>query len=173
MGTDAGDLGEPTAAFISTMPSQELSLDLVDPSLQLGIVRCLEGEQFARQDWQGLIGGDLIEQRSDVNLAGGRRQAKLSRIAADGVGQLRAVADQPIAHAHEHQRRLLLGRLDRHKPHRRPAHRLAQRFRVGRVVLTALDVRLDQLRRDQLHLVAERLKQPRPVVGGRRKPRWR
>jgi hypothetical protein len=62
------------------------------------------------------------------------------------------------------QRRLLLGRLDRHEPHRRPLHRLADRFRIGRIVLVALDVCLDVLRRHQAHRVADRLQLPRPVV---------
>ena len=90
-----------------------------------------------------------------MNLTPGRGQPKLRRIAADGVGQLRTVANQPVAHAHEHQARLLFWRLDRDEPHRRPAHRLAQRFGVGRIILTALDIWLDQLRRNQLHLMAK------------------
>ena len=80
------------------------------------------------------------------------------------VRQLRAIADQPIADPNQHQRRLLLRRLHRNEPHRRPAHRLAERFGVGRIVLAALDVGLGQLRRDQLHLMPKRLQQPRPMV---------
>jgi hypothetical protein len=86
----------------------------------------------------------------------GSGQAEFGGIAADGVGELRAIADQPIPHAHQHQGCLLLGRLHRHEAHRRPAHRLAQRLGVRRIVLAALDVGLDQLRSDQLHRMSER-----------------
>jgi hypothetical protein len=41
--------------------------------------------------------------------------------------------------------------LDRHKSHRRPRNCLADRFRIGRVVLVRLNVRLDELRRHQLY----------------------
>jgi hypothetical protein len=41
---------------------------------------------------------------------------------------------------------------------------LTERFSIGRIVLAALDVRLDQLRRDQLHRMAERLQQSCPVI---------
>src|ERR1700735_5706188 len=83
---------------------------------------------------------------------------------ADGVGQLRAIADQPVTHTDQHQCRLLLGRLRRHEAHRRPAHRLTQRFGIGRIVLAALDIRFDQLRRNQLHSMPKRVQQPRPEV---------
>ena len=45
---------------------------------------------------------------------------------------------------------LLLDALDRHKPHARPAHRLADRFSVRSIVLVALDKRLHELRRNDL-----------------------
>ena len=43
-------------------------------------------------------------------------------------------------------------------------HRLAERFSIRRIVLAALDVRLNQLRGDQLHRMAERLQQSCPVI---------
>jgi hypothetical protein len=52
-------------------------------------------------------------------------KAELARIAPDRVGQLRAIADQPVTDADQHQGRLLLSRLHRHEAHGRPAHRLA------------------------------------------------
>jgi hypothetical protein len=61
---------------------------------------------------------------------------------------------------------LLLGRLDRHKPHGRAAHRFADRFGVDRIVLAALDVWLDVLRRQQNHLMPQAAQPPRPVVRG-------
>src|SRR5580693_8221377 len=99
-----------------------------------------------------------------VSLPLGGGKAELTRIATDGVAQLRAIADQPVTYADQHQARLLLSRLHRHEAHRRPAHRLAKRFRVDRIVLAALNVRLDELRCDQLHRMPERLQQPRTMV---------
>jgi hypothetical protein len=66
---------------------------------------------------------------------------------------------------------LLVSPLDRHKAHRRTLNRLADRFRIGGIVLIALDVRLHILRRHQSHLVPKRAQLPRPVV--RRRARLR
>jgi hypothetical protein len=55
--------------------------------------------------------------------------------------QLRALLDQQIACPVHRQRRLLLGRLHGHEPHRRPRHRFASRFRIGSVGLPALYIR--------------------------------
>jgi len=44
------------------------------------------------------------------------------------------------------QKRLLLGVLHRYKAHVRSPHRLADRFRIGDIVLVGLHVRLDELR---------------------------
>src|SRR3954454_9412336 len=85
-------------------------------------------------------------------------------MATNGVAQLRAIADQPVTYADQHQGGLLLCRFHRHEAHCRPAHRFAKRFSVRRVVLAALDVRFNQLRRDQLHRMPERLQQPRTMV---------
>ena len=55
-------------------------------------------------------------------------------------------------------------RLDRHEAHVGPSHRLADRLGVVAVVLAALAIRRDELRRHQPHRVAERRKLPRPLV---------
>src|SRR5271165_4138777 len=148
------------------MPSHEPGIDLVDLRLQLRIFLGLGGEQLPSQGGQALIGLDALEQRSEVSLPPGGGKAELARIATDRVAQLRAIADQPVSYADQHQGRLLLSRLHRHEAHCRPAHRLAKRFRVRRIVLAALEVRLDQLRRDQLHRMPERLQQSRTMVAG-------
>jgi hypothetical protein len=51
------------------------------------------------------------------------------------------------------KRRLLFGALDRHEAHRRSPHSLANRFRIGGVVLLALHVRLYKLRRHQSNIM--------------------
>src|SRR6202035_5147486 len=48
---------------------------------------------------QALIGLDALEQRSQVRHPLGGSQAELGGMAADGVGQLRAIADQPVTNA--------------------------------------------------------------------------
>jgi hypothetical protein len=146
------------------MAGHELGIDLVDLRLQLGIFRGLHREQLASPGGQALIGLDTIKQQTQVSQSLGGSQAELSGIAADGVAQLRAIADQPVTDADQHQGRLLLSRLHRHEAHGRPAHRLAQRFSVCRIVLAALDVRFDYLRRDQFHRMPERLQQTCPMM---------
>jgi hypothetical protein len=66
--------------------------------------------------------------------------------------------------------RLLLCRLNRHKPHGRSPNSFANRFGVGGVVPIALDVRLHVLRRHQPHLVPKRAELASPVV--RRRTRF-
>src|SRR6202000_776293 len=73
--------------------------------------------------------------------------------ARNSIVQRGAPPDQLRAQPEQHQRRLLFLALDRHELHRWPAHRLAQRLGVAAIVLVALDVGLDVLRRHQLHLV--------------------
>ena len=45
----------------------------------------------------------------------------------------------------------------RHEPHRGPRYRLADRFRIGGIVVVALDESLDGSRRHQLDLMSERV----------------
>src|ERR1700747_810434 len=66
--------------------------------------------------------------------------------------------------------RLLVSRLDRHKSHRRAPNSLANRFRIGGIVLVALEVRLHVLRRHKPPLMAQRTKLARPVM--RRRTRF-
>jgi hypothetical protein len=73
----------------------------------------------------------------------GRDDAKLGGMAAHRIDQHRALLHQKLAASQHHQRRLLLGALDRHETHARPAHR----FGIERVVLAALDPGLRQGRR--------------------------
>src|SRR5262245_46235476 len=63
-----------------------------------------------------------------------------------------------------HQPALLRGRLHLHKSHRRPANRLADRLRIGRIVLVALDIGLHVLRWHQPNLMAEPRQLTGPVV---------
>ena len=59
---------------------------------------------------------------------------------------------------------LLLPRFDRHESHGRASHCLADRFRVGRVVLTSLNVGLNVVRRHQANLMSKRCELAGPVM---------
>jgi hypothetical protein len=74
---------------------------------------------------------------------------------AQRVDQLGLLGDQRLAHPVDCQGALLILGLDRHKAHARTMHRLADRLGIGLVVLVALHVRLDILRRHQAHRMAE------------------
>ena len=89
---------------------------------------------------------------------------ELGAVAADGVDQHGPLAHQKLARPMQHQHALPLGTLDRHEPHGRPLHRLADRLGVGGVVLLAPDVGLHVGRRHQPHLVPKR-EFARPIVG--------
>jgi hypothetical protein len=69
--------------------------------------------------------------------------------------------DPPLALARQHQSRLLIRRFRRHEAHVRPACRLAQRRRIGGIVLATRDIGLGKLGRDQPRLMPE----PRQLAG--------
>ena len=77
-----------------------------------------------------------------MNALGGD-EAELRQMAAQRVDAHRSLLDQQLPGLVQHQHGLLIRALDRHETHVGPRHRLADRRRVGRVVLAALDVGLD------------------------------
>src|SRR3954453_5035903 len=91
---DAGNLDEPSAAFVGAMPGQELGIDLVDLRLQLRIFLGQGREQLPSQGRQALVVLDALEQRTEVSLSLGGYKTELTRMATNGVAQLRAIADQ-------------------------------------------------------------------------------
>ena len=91
-------------------------------------------------------------------------QTELRALSPQRVAELGALLDQEPTGAMERQHGLILGRLDLRKPHGRPLRCLADRRRVSRVVLVGLQVRLDELRRDQLHGVSHRPEHTAPVM---------
>src|SRR4051794_35101349 len=100
---DAGDLDEPSAAFIGAMPGQELGIDLVDLRLQLCIFLGQSREQLPSQGGQALIDADTLKQRIEMNLSLGSYEAEFACIAADSIAQLGAIADQPVTDADQHK----------------------------------------------------------------------
>jgi hypothetical protein len=81
--------------------------------------------------------------------------ADLSQMRAHRIDQLCALTDQQIPRAVQHQRSLLLDRLHRHKAHTRPGHRLADRRRIGCIILRTLDVGFDVACGHQPHRMSE------------------
>jgi len=90
---------------------------------------------------------DRGQEASDIPAALSRDDAKLSGVSPKRVDQLCALSDQQVSSAMHHEHRLLFFRLDRYEAHGWPANRLADRCRVGGIVLTALQVCLHISRR--------------------------
>ena len=148
------------------MPCHQSRLDSLQLDVQPVELAGQHADHLARQHRHALIARQALKQLGHLLGSFGHGDAELRRMPADRVDQHRALLDQQVPHSEHRQRRLLLGVLDRHKPHGRPAHRLADRLGVDLVILAALDVRLDVLRREQHHLVPQAAQHPRPVVRG-------
>src|SRR5262245_47121632 len=76
-------------------------------------------------------------------------QPELGKVGTKCVNQLSPLADQEISRPMQHQRALLLDVLDWHKTHRWPRHGLADRRRIGSIVLAALHIGFDIGRRHE------------------------
>jgi hypothetical protein len=64
----------------------------------------------------------------------------------------------------QEQHSLLFSTFDRYKSHRWPLYCFADRLSIGRVVLLALDVGLDELRWHEPYLMSERRDLATPIV---------
>src|SRR4029077_284999 len=148
------------------MPCHQPRLDRFQFAIHRLELACQHAEQLARQCRHTFPGRQTLQQLDYLVWSFGCCNAEFRRMAAQRIHQHRALLDQQVAHPEHRQRRLLLGGFDRHKPHRRPAHRFANRLGIDRVVLAALDVALDILRRHQQHRVPQAAQQPRPVMRG-------
>src|SRR5262245_44269148 len=85
-------------------------------------------------------------------------------MASDRIRELDPLTHQHRPSAvHDHDA-LLIRRLHFHEAHRRPGHSLANRFRIGRVVLLTLDIRLDVTRWHQSDIVAQPPQFSRPMM---------
>src|SRR5262247_4637942 len=163
---DARNARQALADGVALVPGHELLLDRRNRRLQLLNLCRQHLEHLARQIRQPRVAliADNGNQLADVAQALRRDHAELSQMPAQSVHQTRTLAHQPLPATVQQHSSLLVSRLDRHKAHRRAPNRLADRFRIGGIVLVALDVRLHVLRRHQSHLVAKRAQLPPPVV---------
>src|SRR5215472_15736974 len=163
---DARNARQALADGVALVPGHELLLDRRNRRLQLLNLCRQHLEHLARQIRQPRVA--LIahngDQLADVAQALRRDHAELGQMPAQSVHQTRTLAHQPLPATVQQHSSLLVSRLDRHKAHRRAPYRLADRLRIGGIVLVALDVRLHVSRWHQSHLVPKRAQLSRPVV---------
>lgn len=137
------------------MPRHQLFIDPLDFSIKLGIFLSLQRKQLARQFRDRFICRYALKKRDNPTHTGRRRNAELGAIPTYGIGELSALLDEPLSHTNQHKRRLLFGGLYWDEAHRGAACCFTESLCIRRVVLATLDVRLRQLRRNQLHLMPE------------------
>src|SRR5277367_3472998 len=80
-----------------------------------------------------------------------REDPELGKVRADRIDDGSLLTDEEMPGAMKRQTALLFGRLGWHEPHVWPGHRLANRFRVGGIVLLPLHIGLHVGRRHQAH----------------------
>ena len=85
-------------------------------------------------------------------------------MAAQCVGEHRALPDQQVPRTVKHEDRLLFGALHRNEAHGRPRDRLADRLRIGGIVLPAFDVGLHVGWRHELHFMTKPSQLPSPMM---------
>jgi hypothetical protein len=122
----------------------------------------------------GLI-GNILRGRNHLDQARQMRKPlrdhapEFRAVAANCVGEPRALPHQPFAHRQQHQPRLFVPGLDRDRVNFRARHRDAHGAAVGGVGLAPRNERLHELRRQDLHRVAHLAQRTRPMVGGVRR----
>ena len=164
--TDAGDRRKTAARLVGAVPCQKRCLQRLDPGLSRTELLNQHAKCLARQRRQSPIIGIFDDRNQFLHL---RRplsddQSELRTVAAQCIDHHGALTDQQLTSPVQHQNRLLLRAFRRRKPHHRTRHRLADRFRIRRVILVRLDEGANVLRRDQPDLMAQRLQLTRPVV---------
>src|SRR3954452_20432996 len=100
-----------------------------------------------------------------MNRSFGSNHAELGQVTAERVDGLGALANQQVPRAKHDGGGLLVRALEGNKAHSGTLGGLADRLRIGHVVLLSLDERLHVRRRDQLHRVAKLGDLAAPVVG--------
>lgn len=163
---DPGNGREPLGQLVAVEPGFHIHLERGNPDLQRADLLRQGDDDFARQrgNVRRCTLDKPVDQLEGVLNALCQHDAELGQLGADHVDQLGPLANQKIPRPMQRQHRLLFGRLDRHEPHRRPAHGFGDRLRITRVRLAALDIGLDVARRHQPHLVPQSLELARPEV---------
>jgi hypothetical protein len=71
-----------------------------------------------------------------------RNEAELGKVGSESVDQLGALTDQKIPRSMQHEHGLLIGRFDRHEPHRWACQGLTNGSCVGSIALRPFDIAL-------------------------------
>src|SRR5579864_7666123 len=142
-GTDSRNTCQPPADRIALVKGDNFFLEGFDPAFQSVQFRDNLLQRDARHARQPLVARVSDYRHKLQKLASRRYQPELADVRAQHIGKFGALADQLPPHPVQYENRLVLNAFDRHKAHVRPAHRFADRLRVNRVALAALDVGLD------------------------------
>ena len=86
----------------------------------------------------GILAEDFLDQCAHMPDALRDHDPELRKMRPERVCQHRLLPDQQCPRAMQHENSLLIGALDRDKPHVRPAHRLANCLRIRGVVFPRL-----------------------------------
>ena len=108
---------QPLAQFVALVPVHQPGFDLANSPLERRSPG--RGEQLLRELWHIINCRNALQQRLDLV----EPLAAISPSAADSRGSCWLIAcdaGSAVAHACQHQRRLLFRRLHRHEPHPRP-----------------------------------------------------
>src|SRR5262245_55285438 len=167
--TNARDFLQPSAFFTRAVPGMDTFLDGHDLCPDSRILASKDGEAEPRGRWNAIVRliSDNLEQFGSAVAALCRDNAELGHMPTDCIRQHRSLTNQKLAAAMRHQAGLLLFRLRRHKPHRRPRDRFADCGSVVGIIFAALQIGFYVVRRQQSHRVAERLKLTAPIMCGR------
>ena len=171
--TDTGDLIEPLARLIGSVPGHDPPVKLQDLGFQHPQLGAKRSQARARHLGQPSVAwiGDDIEQVLYTMASDPRHDPELGKMRADRIDHCGLLPDEEMARAVEHQAALLLGRLGLHEPHVCPGDRLADGLGVGGIVLLPLDVGLHVGRRHQAHRMTKSLQFARPNDEMRRRLR--
>src|SRR5262249_34462687 len=166
---DTGDFLQPSAFFTRAVPVMDTFLNGHDlcPDSRILASKDVKAEPRGRRNTIILLVSDDLEQFGSAIAALCRDNAELGHMPTDCIRQHRSLTNQKLPAAMQHQARLLLFRLRRHKPHRWMRDRFADCGSVVGVVFAALQIGFYVARRQQPHPVAERLKPAAPIMCAR------
>ena len=163
---DSGRGFETPAVFARPVPGVNALLGVIDLVLQRQQLPRQPFQAAPRQRRDAIIVaiGDHREQLLDLGQADPRHNAELRHVCPERIDQHGSLANQELARPMHHQHALPFSALHRDKAHGRPCDRLADRLRIGRIVLVTLHIGLYIARWHQLDLMTQRHDRSRPVM---------
>ena len=162
--TDAGDGGQALADRIGFVRGGQPSIDVSDLGVERLDLLAQNLEHGLGFGWNGGLLFNNAQQDRDLAAPVAGDHAEFRGMTAHRVAQLGPLIDQGPAYLQHHSLGLLVERLHRHEMHAGTPARFADRRGVVAVILAAFDIRRHVLRRDQMHLVAERGQFPGPMM---------